>query len=400
MAPPAAGGLTAGSGSVVIDSNVIQGNQAGAGDAGGIRLSFINGQDVVGSESLPSAWNRVDIVNNMIVNNAAGLAGGGISMQDAARPNIINNTIANNDSTATAGLAFESVGGVPPSESTPQPAGVVSRAHSPDLAALMAGLLLAGPAEPEFYQGFSNPQFVNNIIWHNRSFYFAIDVATNTGTILPDVATTPPSYWDLAVLPAGTGDLDPRFSLLTDATGYHTSNISEVTSAADPAFLAEYVNGGLGFIFGQPEANTNFDVAAAVDEGGNFIDLRFSPLTRYNDPNPHPTPGDSNPGALFGDYHISGTSSALDIGDAAAFTPPGFDALLDVDIDNEARPFAVTGVDIGADENVTGGAGLLNVCSADDNQDGDVDGADLAAAGVTPADAASDFGRIDCFQQQ
>ena len=42
----------------------------------------------------------------MIVDNMAGLAGGGISLQDTARANINNNTIANNDSTATAGAAF------------------------------------------------------------------------------------------------------------------------------------------------------------------------------------------------------------------------------------------------------------------------------------------------------
>ena len=43
----------------------------------------------------------------MIVNNVAGLAGGAISLQDSAKVNIIHTTVANNDSTATAGLAFE-----------------------------------------------------------------------------------------------------------------------------------------------------------------------------------------------------------------------------------------------------------------------------------------------------
>ena len=39
----------------------------------------------------------------MIVNNMTGLAGGGISLQDTAQVSILNNTIANNDSTGTAG---------------------------------------------------------------------------------------------------------------------------------------------------------------------------------------------------------------------------------------------------------------------------------------------------------
>ena len=42
----------------------------------------------------------------MIVNNVAALAGGGISMADAAKVGMRHNTIANNDSTATAGNAF------------------------------------------------------------------------------------------------------------------------------------------------------------------------------------------------------------------------------------------------------------------------------------------------------
>ena len=60
----------------------------------------------------------------------AALAGGGIALADAARVRILHTVIANNDSTATAGDAFAPGS---PNQSTPQPAGIVSRAHSPEL---------------------------------------------------------------------------------------------------------------------------------------------------------------------------------------------------------------------------------------------------------------------------
>ncbi|RJQ80852.1 MAG: hypothetical protein C4519_09470 [Desulfobacteraceae bacterium] len=351
--PPGGVGLTEGSGSVVIDSNLIQGNLAGAGDGGGIRLVNINGQDIEQYEANPLNWHTVDIVNNIIVNNVAGLAGGGISMQDAARPSIIHNTIANNDSSATAGLAFEAQAGFTPGQSTPQPAGVVSRSHSAGLAALINGLVSGGATGP-FYRGFSNPQLVNNIIWHNRSFYFELDLAGNTGTLL----ASPVPYNDLAVLPPGAGALAPRFCLLTTSMD---GNIS-----GDPHFVYEYFNGGLGYIFGMPEATVNFSVAAAVDEGGNFIDLRFSPLTLWNPSN----------GQLFGDYHLTGGtggSPAIDAGTNEAFTPAALDDLLDMDIDNDTRPALV---DIGADEYVAAAAPAA-ICPADLNGDGFINLADM-----------------------
>ncbi|MGI9305333.1 MAG: hypothetical protein ACR2RB_21920, partial [Gammaproteobacteria bacterium] len=137
--------LSTGSGSVQIVGNLIQGNQAGAGDGGGIRTARVSGADVLvpctqaninngqfGCDSRAefrnqSAWHQVDIFNNIIANNMAGLAGGGISLQDTPRVRIANNTVANNDSTGSAGAAFPPNS---PNQSDPQAAGVVSRAHS------------------------------------------------------------------------------------------------------------------------------------------------------------------------------------------------------------------------------------------------------------------------------
>lgn len=308
-----AGSLSPGAGSLRIDANFIQGNAAGAGDGGGIRLTRINGQDVAGNPSNPNQWYKVDILNNMIFNNVAALAGGGISLQDSVRVNIVNNTIANNDSTATAGEAFEPGS---PSASTPQPAGIVARAHSAQLSAASA---MAGT--------FSNPLLQNDIIWHNRSFSFFLNDTTDPPTfgLVPDVGSgAAPDYWDLAVL--GT-------------TGTLTALDSLLTGGLDPVFVAEYLNGDRGQTILQPEITTSIQAPPAFDEGGNFIRVHFGPLTQ--------TVFDTTASewVLRGDYHITAGSSAENTGSNLVV---GSFPALEFDIDGETRPNG--NVDIGADE--------------------------------------------------
>ena len=310
-----AGTLSPGSGNVTIDGNLIQGNHAGAGDGGGIFTASVNGQDVANSPNAQGPWYGVDIFNNMIVNNVSGLAGAGISMQDTVKIRIINNTIANNDSTATAGNAFAAGS---PNQSTPQPAGVVSRLHT---SGLLAAIGTGVPAR--FQANFSNPVLVNDIIWHNRSFYFAVDGTTvpTTYSLLPVINPDGSGavYDDLAVLPIGSGFLNPRFNILTDTTGYAANNI-----AGDPAFVSEYVNSGSGSTIQQQEFTT-IQIAAAFDEGGNFIDVHYGPLS------------------VIGDYHIQGTSPAIDAGNLVNAPE------LAVDYDRDPRPLGAN-ADIGADE--------------------------------------------------
>jgi hypothetical protein len=242
--PGVAGALTAGAGAVTVTGNYLHGNQAATGDGGGISTMLVNGQDVRNAPNAVTSWNNLAITDNVIVNNMAGNAGGGIAMQDTARVSIANNTVANNDSTATVGGAFLPAN---PNVSTPQPAGIVARDHT-------AGLTNAiGTGVAALYRrGFSNPySFTSNIIWHNRSFYFENGVG-----LVPAV----PLYNDLAVLPATLGRMDPRNSILTNVTGYHVSNF-----AKNPVFASQVIY--------TPET------ATAFDEGGNFIDVRFSPLT-------------------------------------------------------------------------------------------------------------------------
>jgi hypothetical protein len=278
--------LSPGSGSVTIEANLIQGNQAGSGDGGGARLSSVNGQDA----ALPAGQRyRVEFFDNIVANNVAGLAGGGVSLQDVTRIRMIHNTIAHNDSLAIAGEAF-----VDPNNSAAQPgAGIVSRAHSPELQALL-------PAG----QRFSNPQLVNSIVWRNRSFRYGPTGTNPPFGLLPQLTydadyqvtggATAGLYSDLAVLgTANAADrLDPRFSILTSTAGYHSSNV-----ASDPAFARRYFNGNRGVGRAELDFTTGIQVPPAFDEGGNYIRPRFGPLTL--------TRPDAGPGTFYGNYHVT-----------------------------------------------------------------------------------------------
>ena len=298
LAPQTTPRPSPGTGNVTVSSNLIQGNQAGAGDGGGIRAEFVNGLDVRRGANNPAGWYQLTLTNNKLVNNMAAMAGGGISLQDTVKASITGNTVANNDSTATAGTAFPPGS---PNLSLPQPAGIVARAHSKLLFNTIG-------AASGYKVPYSNPALANNIVWHNRSFYWTIDRTTVPATygLVPNISAGQPAvYSDLGVLgtalqgtwPAyadvGADKLNPTNSILTNAAGYDVSN-----SATAPAFLAEYFNGDKGLSIQQPGLISNIATAPAMDEGGNWLDARFGPLTQYLI---CPTPGACS---LYGDYRL------------------------------------------------------------------------------------------------
>ena len=307
--PTAPATLTLGAGNVDVDANLIQGNQAGAGHGAGVRLQQVNGLDVPAGGPDPYV---VRLTNNMIANNVAGWSGGGISLMDTAFAEIVNNTVAHNDSTATVGAVFTD-----PDTSVRQPAGIVAESHGPALAALL------GP-------GFSNPLLTNNIVWENRSFHY--DTVGGVGKLDPDLnpmtpgecATVTGLYWDLGVL-GGGASLDPMYSVLTSTVGYDALNSYNVSTP--PMFVASYCNTarspGL-----TPE--TSMQVSPAPDEGGNWTDVRFGPIGLAN-----------AAGVFYGDYHIEVATTEGDP-DAAPSS--------DYDGDGRAHP-----VERGADELPGGG---------------------------------------------
>jgi hypothetical protein len=288
--------LTPGSGSVVVNANLIQGNLAGSGDGGGIRTASVNGRDILASPDNPDSWYHIRIFNNMVVNNVSGIAGGGIALKDTARIKIINNTISNNYSTSTGINAFEA-GALNPS--TPHGAGIVSEAHSTAL-----NNAIGTGAGPEF-SIFSNPVLYNNIIWRNRSFYF--DPSANGG--LGDLIANPAGIFQDLQVTGIAGSLDPRNCILTKTTGYDSTNIS-----ASPRFVSGYLN--------------QLRTLQVAQEGGNFVSVLFRPLT------------------LTGDYHIRAVSAAINSGNDAILSQ--FPEL-QKDYDNENRPQGLH-ADIGADE--------------------------------------------------
>ncbi len=302
------GQLTPGAGNVTIVSNHLQGNVAGAGDGGGIRLAFINGLDVENSPGNINQWYLVDVFNNLIHNNAAGNTGAGLALQDALRVRIMHNTIAHNDAMATVGALVSATA----NGSVAQPgAGIVSRSHTPGLENVIQRAASAGYSQPQ--------QLRNNIVYNNRSYQWQIQAGVGELLLIPGMD-------DLAVIGAA-GVLDPRFCLLTDETGYHASNLTGPGISTD-LFVAPYFNGATDptVLIAIPEDATPL-TAAATDEGGNFIDIRFNQLSPV------------------GDYHILGGSAAVNTGGAVNI------AELAQDYDDDPRILGVGNtVDIGADE--------------------------------------------------
>ena len=216
-----AGVLGPGAGNVDIVNNLIQGNLAGSGSGGGIRAWAFNGTDV--SAGGPATY-ELNLFNNMIVNNVAANSGGGVSLQDTAKVNIVNNTIADNDSTATAISTFAAGS----ANSTPQGAGLVGNYHS-----LVLRNALAAAGDP---QTFANPRLEDSILWHNQSYYYDPTLNASRGGLVLNPAFPPNGYWDLQV--AGTPapqSLNPQYCVLSSTAGYAPTNVS-----TDPLFVREY----------------------------------------------------------------------------------------------------------------------------------------------------------------
>ena len=323
--PPAGTGISAGSGSVKVLRNHIQANAAGSGDGGGIAISAANGQDILASPT-QSTWHHIDILNNIIVNNVAGMTAGGISLKDAVMVSIVNNTVMDNDSTGTSFNAFGTC--TPtllfPNESCPQPAGIVSYAHS-------LGLTNTGGA----FAPFSDPTMVNNIVLGNRSHFWQVTGGVGELILVPgpnDFSVFPPTAGTLTTMNSvittgsiGSGDvLDGGSNSEVDAT--IPLGATPCPTRTGQCSIAEnpYHNSPPGFVMVQPDGTVipagefpAVEVAAALDEGGNFIDVHYGPLSPV------------------GDYHLQ--TDAANVAIDAGATPSAWPDSV-VDIDREARP--------------------------------------------------------------
>ena len=369
--------LTDGAGpGLVIDSNLIMGNTAESGSGGGLRLQNINGTEVGLNPGNPGNWYQVTVTNNIIADNVAGWDGGGVSMQDALRVRFINNTVVANDSTASSGVLFNTLGAAntnnPPPGCTPQPdpnqpqnpscvnpvltssnlpAGLVSMQNTSNLVSSLAGVTVTCPAG-NFAPGtsatdgtcrqFSYPVLENNVLWQNRPFHIQVGglgtgplSQQNLVTLLPTLSqastgqcVSGASYWEIGVRgdtgpnarPATNPKLNPTFSILTDAGDYPAaSNLGPgVTGFAATGLISQYCNGsrvppegstnpvGYGVPPGISDATLpnpvfNLTPAATVDEGNNWVNMTYGPLSLAN-----PTGT-----TTLGNYSIAAGSSAI-----------------------------------------------------------------------------------------
>jgi parallel beta-helix repeat protein len=293
-------GLTEGSGGVLIDKNLIQGNLGGSADGGGIALRSVNGNDVAQAPGTQSSWHLLRIFNNLIVNNVSGSGGAGISLQDAARVQITHNTIARNDSTATS--VFAGIGNPP---SVMQPSGIVSRANSLGLQAILGA------------DSYSVPQALRrNIVSQNRTFNWDPTQSGNgQGGLIP--LDSSPVFWDLGVVgTAASACLSPRQAVLTSL--FSAMDGCDYTGSDNTAFLP------VGFV--APYYN-DLLASTAADEGGNSVQVYYTPLGKT------------------GDYHLLPTSGARNRPPASSTGGP-----LNQDVDGQPRPFAGSLPDTGADE--------------------------------------------------
>ncbi|MGA7178364.1 MAG: Ig-like domain-containing protein [Thiobacillaceae bacterium] len=396
-----------------INANLIMGNQAESGSGGGIAFQSVNGSEVVSFPTTPSQWYSVSVTNNIIANNVAGWDGAGISLLDALNMNIVNNTIMSNDSTASSGVLFNTIGAPLASTlgsnctqnggttSCPQPAGLVSIQNSAVLQAnLPTSVTIRCPTGHYTGSGngtngncrsFSVPLLYNDVFWQNRSFDIGVGALgagtlnqqnvvalydAFTSTLAPSQpqadATTPngngviitggsgacttASYWDIGARGdtgptnhSSTLTLAPTYSVLTDITGYNAAGLHN--SNSNPTVVSQYCNGSRvppeGICLsptGQsvpcgwqvppgiadatvPNPIFNLTPAATVDEGNNWINISWGPLTLTN-PTVLGLDGNYGGGDLLGNYAPAAGSPLINAGISAAVSgvaPPSTD---------------------------------------------------------------------------
>lgn len=351
-------GLPEGTGpNLVINANALMGNAAESGSGGGLRLQSVNGTELAFFPTQPYMWNSVSVTNNIISDNVAGWDGAGVSIQDALAVNFINNTVMSNDTTASSGVLFNTLGAPNASApnatnqtsstttSAPQPSGLVVMPNSSNLTASIAGKPLTCPpnnivpgtvAAGGTCNSVSYPYLANDVFWQNRAFYIGVGGLSSTyqqnvvklyNAFTGTAATSQPSsdattasgngvtitggtgacgagasYWDIGMRgdsgPANHSlgfSLTPTYSVITDSVDYPGMvGTTATNTGSNPYVLSQYCNGsrtppewgGSGYNVPPgisdatvPNPIFNLSPSATVDEGNNWINMTWGPLT-------------------------------------------------------------------------------------------------------------------------
>jgi hypothetical protein len=294
----------------VVTNNIIANNVAGW-DGAGISL-------------LDALY--TDVINNTVISNST-TATAGILFNALGAPIASQTGTSCTNATGTA--------------SCPQIAGLVSVQNSAQLSANLpatvtcpANHYTSGSANNGNCRVASVPELYNNVFWQNSAYYVGVSGATSpqyqqnlvtlynafqttvagnqpqadatapngagtiitggTGACLPGM-----SYWDIGVRgdtgPANRGAvvLNPQYSVITDAGDYPGAH----NTASNPTVISQYCNGsrtppefgasGWDVPPGIADAtvpNPIFSLTpvATVDEGNNWINLRWGPLSLLN----------------------------------------------------------------------------------------------------------------------
>jgi hypothetical protein len=378
---------------LVINANLIQGNAAESGSGGGVMFQQVNGTDVDTFGTAPANWNKVTFTNNIVVNNVAGWDGAGIALLDSLNVNIVNNTVMSNDTTASSGVLFNTIGAPRASSQGPtctancgttsaaQPAGLVTiqnsavfTANLPGTVTCPAGHFTGTTASNGNCRIWSVPLLYNDVFSQNRMFNISVGGSANgtqnqqntvtlnptlsqpsTDAIAAGVVTggtgacvSSTNYWDIGA----RGDTGPtnHSSTLTLAPTFSivgTGGYGGTNNAAPPGVAQQYCNGsrippeyatvctlGTGCSAAGyqvppgisdatvPNPLFNLTPAATVDEGNNWINIAWGPLSLTN-PTVTGTDGNYGGGAMLGNYvPASGTVATVDTGTNTASSVP------------------------------------------------------------------------------
>ncbi len=322
---------------------------------------------------------KVNFINNTVISNDD-TASAGVLFDTLGAPN------ANQPPPGCDPVANPNCTGLGVTQSNFEPAGVASEHHSAALSAAFsttasvnaANCATIGSAGVPLLNcdQFSNPVMANNLIWQNRAFHITtsspgaglqsavtlvpslnqINAITNIGST--GSCPTGATYWDIGVYGDTTAgnhgsgfQFMPQYSILGDPGYAGTSgnltpgsagvvqqycNGSRVppeiagsicsTNASAPG-CNNGGNGGIAGSPGVPDINPFYPVftlnpAATTDEGNNYINMFYGPLTLSN---PTIANGGAGYNVPLGDYRICGGPGAPSVNCTAA--SPAFNAI-------------------------------------------------------------------------
>jgi len=342
-----------------VNGNDVLNNPSNAGNWYGVSITNnIFGDNVAGwtggGVALYDAV-KVDFRNNTVVSNDA-TATAGVLFDTLGAPNA-NHAPPGCDPTNNPNSAACGTGSV--TTSNKQPAGLATETHSANFLQAFTDPNVACPGEPTTTHNctkFSVPALTSDIFWGNRAF----NITTNAGVVqlAPALSQTAtggcPSgayYWDIGVYTDTAPNthnsgltLHPTYSILDDAADYPGANNrqgnnttvasqycdgSRVPPEIAPALcsgpqgnanapgciqpgtvgVGTTVPGGVADSLVPPLPLFTLTPTATVDEGSNWINMFYGPLSMTN---PVIQKGATGYGALLANYAPAGGSPAID----------------------------------------------------------------------------------------